>query len=584
MGNSLTINGLETVGYTVNPEYHLARSDDLDGQDFGEIAPDTAVISSLLLDGDTITGDRTPNRTWPIAVIVVGSSRADLSAKINTFVQAISADTYPVVWTPQGCPSSVFTAYKASFAVKKSFAENGQLVGKISMVFETRPFARSLGTQTITVPATGGTPQLQVDGMNTGTFTNATLDTTIKYEGAGSAKVTLTRSVATVVAGVTFYRYDTPTTAPGRAITSTDLSSYASMSIRFRWPAPATFGGTFSNVTVSLLLVSAAGSSVVSTNLTVAKGSTAQTLVQFDLSKLTTASGSGVNLAAVTSWAAGVAAGSVTDSGLPATSNAWYDDLRAYPTGSVGNSTNEGSVITIPTIKGSARTPVAIAATRVSALGSLLLHVPPITQDPDATIFAGLSAGSIIVPAANMNYDGTYSVVALLSVSGSSTRTITATFTHKIGAFTAGVQAVSVTVAGTQTMVAIDEIELPVVDQPAENTNATTTIALTSTDGSDVFSDVALCDTRGQLALITGIGGVLSAYIDQPDATSDVGPIYGSGTDRTKAFSISSVALISGGPILLQPGGNNRMLVAATGGTPDLSITYTPTWLDEAQL
>lgn len=588
MANSFTVGGLELIGTATNPEYRLAK-----GMDGGAITPDSVTLSSLTLDGEVISGRRTTNKAWSFTVAVNGfvngmPDRPTLSRNVDRLLAAVTSDSLDnvaVVWTPSGCAATNFTAYRATATPQKNMVMADQGYIEVLIEFATGPFGESVGTQTVTVTASSPPPQLQVDGMNASTFTNATLDTTVKYEGAGSAKITLNRSVATVVGGVTYYRYDTPSTAPGRAISATDLSSYASMSVRFRWPAPANFSGFFANVTLTLLLTSTSGSSYVTENLTVAKGSTAQNLVQFNLAALTAASGAGVNLTAVTSWAIGVAAGSVTDTGLPSTSNAWYDDLRAYPPGSVGNTTAEGSVLTVPALKGSARTPVTVAVTRAAGLGNVLLHSPPATQSPDVTILAGLSFGSVTIPAANMNYNDTFSLVTLLTASAGVgvSRLITATITQKIGATTVGTQTLTLTVVGSQSIIAFsDYLTLPLVAQPAENQSGSLIIALSSASGSDTFSDVALCSTGGQTLIATGLTSAIALYVDKPAPKVGIGQVYASASDRTAAFSAMGQLTAYQGPLQFEPG-DNRLLAASTSGAPDIAVTYTPRWLDEAQ-
>lgn len=547
VSNSLTVAGLEQVGDVTDPEYHLGKHTNGgqgSGLDFGEILPDTDVLSSLLLDGDIITGERTGNRTWNLVTVVLGDDRADLAVKVNAFVQAINQDSYQVVWTPEGCAPSVFTASRATFAVAKDFAKNGELVAEVVYSFETGPFARSLAPTSTGVSATGGPSSLQVDGMNSGSFLAGTLDTSIKYEGAGSCKLA---SGGTQVAA--------------RVITSTDLSAYAAISVRVR-------AGTNVKVNVSMTLTdNAAHSAKVSTGQS--HLNTGWTLIQF-------AAGSfiGVDLAHVTRWQIVVSTG---------TGHFWVDDLRAFPAASVGNSTPEGTVLTVPAILGSARTPVALAVDRSGMdMSSLLLHSPPGGQDPDLTILAGLAFDAVVVPDANMNYDGTYSVIAFVGLSDTADRTITAAFTQTAPGGITEVMTLTVPVTGTQTMISLGEIALPLFTTPSENVGCALQIEIAS-DGTDTFTDVALCDTQGQTVLITDVlVDAKSFYVDEPVPTVGVGPVYASTTtDRTQAVSAIDRALISGGPMLFEPG-DNRLLVASTSGAPNVTVTYTPAWLDEA--
>lgn len=580
MSNSLLIAGLETVGYDTNPEYHLGS-----GLDFGEILPDTDTISSVLLDGDVISGTRTGNRTWNLTVVVQGQDRADLAVKTNTFIQAINATTFPVIWTPDSCASSVFAAYRATFTVAKDFAVNGNFVAQVTITFETAPFAKSLSPTTIGVTATAAPPQIQIDGMNTGTFTGGTLDTTLKFEGAGSMKFTLAQYTVGPVHSVS-YGYKSST--PGRNLLGgpLDISAEPNVSTRLNWPAPGS--GLTWTVTVVLTLASSGGSSTVTTSVPVRSGATSWALVTFDLTALTTISGTGVDLTAVTAWNVFVSSDAQLFASPPPLSTAHVDDLRAYPPGSIGNSTTNGSVLTIPGVVGSARTPAAFELDLSGAtFTDMLVHSPPIDQDPDVAILVGLSGGTVTVPSANMNYDGTYGCVAYGQFVGSGTRTVTVTLTQKLGATTIATLTATATVTTTGSVnqpVSLGNITLPLVELPAENSTGSLVVAVASTGGSDSFTSVAFCDTEGQTILFTGLTGTTQAiYIDAPDPTVGVGPMYASTSlSRTTAYNaMAQLAAMPGGPVYIEPG-NNRLLTASSAGTPNVSATLFPAWLDEA--
>lgn len=568
----------ELIDQAVGTPYEATG--DRDGEDIGAPVPDTATVAGVLLDGDRVTGERSGNRTCLIPVRVTADSRLALSQKIDALIRIVNQRSFSVTWTPEGCPALTLDCFRGSYARSRQVGVDAQWLGYVVLTFPALPFGRSADMQTITVPASGGTPQLQVDGMNSGSFISATRDTSVKYEGASSARVTLTKSSYTL-AGTTYFRYDTPATAPGRGITSTDLSPFGAMSVRFRWPAPTGFNGILSNVVVTLLLTSPGGrSSYVSTPLSVGKGSKGQHLVRFDLEDLTALSGGGVNLALVDGWFIGAAANATTETGLPSTSSCWFDDLRAYPAGSVDNSTAEGAVLTVPAVKGSARAPVSVVMARHgSAFADALLHRPPATQDPDLPILLGLSSGTVDV--AGGAYDGTYSLIAVLTTAASSSRTITVECEQKIGGVTVGTLTATVTTADQVGLIHCGLMTLPPKRVPAENTDVTYTFTVTSSSGTDLIADLALCDVRGQTVLVPVLGAsTVALYLDEPDPTAGIGALYASGTDRTDAFSVLGLSRTSGGPMLLEPG-DNRFLVASSSGALDLTVTAYPRWLDE---
>lgn len=567
--NALTLNGVPVIGVG-STQYVLAT-----GIDTGQILPDTTTLSSLLFDGDIVSGDRTGNRTWNLTILVfaVNPTRADLSAQINALLAALNVDSFPVVWTPGGCPSStVMTRGRPTLTVQKSLIVNDSLAAQVAVSFQTGPFMASTGVQTITVPASGGPAQLQVDGMNTSPFTNGTLNTSTKFEGAGSCAFTMTRSAP--FPSTTVYT----SRIVGRALSGDDLSSYASASVRLNLENLAIPVG----VTVTLRLTDGGATYLFPFTYSAVAVNAAWILCTFDLMSVSPSL-----LTAVTQWGIelsttqypAIAAGSFT---------AFIDDLRAYPPGSVGNSTAEGGVLTIPSIMGSARTPVALEVDRAgSTFTNLLVHSPPAGQDPDLTILAGLSGGSVTVPNANMHYKDTFSAVALCTASGSGTRTVTVTFTQKQGSTTVATATLTQVVTGTAPPILnFGDMTLPLLAVPPENSGCSLIIAITSTGGSaDTWSDVALCSTSGQTILLTGLGAAVACeavYVDPPSPLVGVGNIYQAGSlSRVAAMFISG--LIGGGPLIVEPG-NNKLLVASAAGAPGVTVTYTPQWLDEAQV
>jgi hypothetical protein len=578
--NSLTINGLEMLGYDTNPEYHLGA-----GLDFGSIAPDTTTISSLLLDGDRIIGDRTGNKTWNLIVVVLAldGERSTLSVNVDALLQAVNTSPYQVVWTPDGCPPTVFTAYRATAVPAKRFAYNDSdlPLTEVTLQFSTDPFGESSSGMSISVPATGGPTQQVLDSMDTGTFTAGSHDTTHEYSGGGCMAVTMTRTHGTR-RGFDMYGYISPVspTPAGRAVTSVDLSSFQSISYRFRWDqTPFQF-----TVNADLILKDVTGKTATAQlQITMVHGDTAYRLVRFPISKF-----AALDLTQIVAWSVGILTSTQIvgqASQFPATTTAYVDDLRVYPQGSTDNATGEGSVLTIPDVVGSARTPVAMEIDAAgTVMGALVVHRPPADQDPSLTILAGLSGSSVTIPAANADYDGTYSVVVLQSAgAGVGFRTITATFTQKVGGVIIGGPTTrSVTTDDAHFVKVLGEISLPLTRTPAENQSDSLTISVSGATG-DVFTDILLLDTRGQTLIVVGTGSTQAFWVDTPDPLVGAGQVFGAATvDRTQAYSVMGlVTAYSGGPMLFDPG-DNRLLVASPLVAPGITVTYAPRWLDEA--
>ena len=62
-----------------------------------------------------------------------------------------------------------------------------------------------------------------------------------------------------------------------------------------------------------------------------------------------------------------------------------------------------------------------------------------------------------------------------------------------------------------------------------------------------------------------------------PDTTNNLGRVLGSQGDRNQAASVLANAIVSGGPLLVNPG-TNTMLVYAVEGAPSMVATYRPAY------
>src|SRR4051812_41085887 len=116
---SLIVAGYELLGGTTNPEYRLAP-----GFDFGDGEPDQTTIASLYLDGDTVSGERTRNRTFDLPVNVLGANPVDLAGKVDTLLAAVSAATFTVQWTPDGGLPVLFDCYRATWKRPRSLVHD----------------------------------------------------------------------------------------------------------------------------------------------------------------------------------------------------------------------------------------------------------------------------------------------------------------------------------------------------------------------------------------------------------------------------------------------------------------------------
>lgn len=569
--NSLQLNGYELIGTVTNPEYRLG-----DETAWGQPEPDTATISGVLLDGDRVVGNRSANRQMSIPVGVFGTSATDLAAKVNRLISIVDSPTFTLAWGPQGGLPVIYTGYRGSWTRERLAGRDERFIAAIRLTFPAAPFGRSDTPQQITTSSA----TLQVDSFDSAP-TGATLDTTNKVEGTGSAAVTLNRQTSGS-------KYSYLSGAVSRTYAGKDLSAYASLRLRVRWPSPDVIGADPWYLTVTMTLGDGTNTAAGSAVLTVPEGSTDWLTVAVPLSAFSTANPA-LNLTAVTSESFVLSSAQRFAFTAPAaTSTANIDDFRAYPSSSVALATSEAEVLTIPAVQGSARTPVNLTVTRGGSAmtNGYAIHRPPVDQDPDAKILTALtgSPGSV-TGLSSKGLSGTYTVVLIVGTAGSGTRTVTVTFTQKNpSGITLGTQAVSAVVVGTPSTgkyLIVGEVTLPIVGITAENTGGTYDIAVTSGATASTYKDLMLFNTRGQMLVVGGpvLSSLVVAYVDEPPPAADIGPVYMSASDRTRA-AVTGVIRSSGGPILLEPG-DNQILGSNPDGPLTITASYYPRWLDE---
>jgi len=310
-------------------------------------------------------------------------------------------------------------------------------------------------------------------------------------------------------------------------------------------------------------------------------------LLTFNLSAPTATTGGGVDMTAVTGYSLTVSAtqghanifGSVT---------AHVDDLRAVGGLSALFTTTNGEVFLMPAILGSARTPVSLAVTGTSMDG-VLLHSPPGDQDSNAQILMAMAVGAatanttVTVPPSAATYDGTYTLVVTTSAAPGPNNTVQVIVTQLEN----GVAVASKTVETSYTsgpltgpIIPVGDVTLPLRATADDNTATSYTFEVNHTFGLDSYTDLMLCDVRGQTVIAVPPTTVPAIYVDAPQVGQGVGPIMASAAGRSQAYGIFDGVLAVGGPILFEPGTNKIMAWARTGA-PTVAATYFPRWLDE---
>jgi hypothetical protein len=244
-------------------------------------------------------------------------------------------------------------------------------------------------------------------------------------------------------------------------------------------------------------------------------------------------------------------------------------------------------------------------ATGILPLQSLLVHQPatdaPDTFNPLCPVGNGADtpngATEYQIPdLGNLNsrYDGTYTLYLVASSFNSPTvaRNLTVQLRQYpyVGgtATTLNIVRNSITpstdLLGTQTIVDMGPVTLPLMDLPPGSNNGYFALTVTSSNTSDRFLDVLIIDTAGTFVLINvGSSSVLNnIWLDQPDATRDLGRMLGSNADRDQSFSILQYAeRFSGGPFAVVPDTNNRVFVYSAQGAPAVTAYYPPQWWTE---
>jgi len=560
--SSLLAAGLELVGVAVNPEYRLTAG----GLELSEGEPDDAVIASLLLDGDVVSGDRTKNRQPTLTVKVVGATRSDLSAKVDALLLVVTVKAWTLQWTPDGGLPIVFDCYRSSWTRTRDAYQDGVLQTILTLTFDALPFGRSPVAQTIS-----GTASTQVDNFDTAP-TGATLDTSTKWEGTGSAQFTLASD------GGSHYVTAAPIT---RSFTAKDLSADQALTLRML----TSIGAITSTGTLTL---SSAGGKSSTFVASAATNSISWPLLTFNLSAPTATTGGGVDLTAVTGYSLTVSAtqghanifGSVT---------AHIDDLRAVGGTSALFTTTDGEVFLMPAILGSARAPVSLAVTGTS-MTEILLHSPPGDQDSNAQILMATAVGvapantTVTVPPAAATYDGTYSLVLGGNGGGGGNDTVQITVTQLENGVAVASKTVSLTYTApsllTGKLIPVGDVTLPLRATADDNTLTSYTFQVNHTFGLDTYTDLMLCDVRGQTVIAVPPAAVPNVYVDAPTVDQGIGPIMASASGRSAAYGIFDGVLAVGGPILFEPGTNKIMAWTKTGA-PTISATYFPRWLDE---
>lgn len=232
---------------------------------------------------------------------------------------------------------------------------------------------------------------------------------------------------------------------------------------------------------------------------------------------------------------------------------------------------------------------------------TLLVHRPGFFQPDEFNPLVPLQSGDplngtlqYVVPplvsGVNARFNGTYSVVIVNSAwnnpTASRTVTVTVTLWEEPGGnqYTQSVAWTFVpnNLPNNTPFVVLGNLTIPLNEIPPDNLAAWYEVAITDTNAADTFTDVIFLDTQGSTVIIANSNEYNAMYIDEPTSSRDIGMIMGTQVDRSAAVSMLSAAqIISGGPLDVDPYGNQSLLAYCVEGAPNMQMQYYPRWFSD---
>jgi hypothetical protein len=228
---------------------------------------------------------------------------------------------------------------------------------------------------------------------------------------------------------------------------------------------------------------------------------------------------------------------------------------------------------------------------------TLLVHRPGYRADPNLCPYVTPNPGDApngtfqypvpsLTAGLNARFNGTYSVYVVNQswAAPSSPVTVTVTVTQWEQPFGSSyAQSVAWTftpsaLLNSSPFVCLGNLTIPLNELPPENTNAYYTVSITDTNTSDTYYDILFLDTQGSTVIVTAANEYAAMWIDEPYADRDIGMVLGSVFDRSTAISLMQGSVVSGGPVTVDPDGNQSLLCYAVEGAPSVQMTYFPRW------
>jgi hypothetical protein len=253
------------------------------------------------------------------------------------------------------------------------------------------------------------------------------------------------------------------------------------------------------------------------------------------------------------------------------------------------------------TLAGGAGAPGQLRITPYSAapFKNLIAHRPPLgalkTFQPLVPVGGGADAPDgthqyqMPQPLTGINADfgGTYSIYLISSSwNGTAARTIFVTVTQYeyAGGASYSSSTLPVTVTPAQVLNGVllaGVLTLPVKWVAPDNVSGYYTVSVTDSNTSDRFYDCIFLDTMGQTCVINEpASGYITYYLDAPDPALALAPPMGSQGGRADAIAVMDSAVLSGGPMAIEPAdADNQLFVySADASAPNVSLAYFPSF------
>lgn len=132
------------------PGYHLGGDYDL-----GEPQSVTATVEALLLDGERVRLTHVGNRALVLPIIVLGSDRDDLTAKVDALLAGVADEGYTLTWTPDGGLPIIWDCFAGQATVRWDVrVEDAAFGQQVDLVIPALPFGRSPDAVTPTLTET----------------------------------------------------------------------------------------------------------------------------------------------------------------------------------------------------------------------------------------------------------------------------------------------------------------------------------------------------------------------------------------------------------------------------------------------